>query len=429
MLDNSKDSTNLNFIWLPTLKVWGFLAPPHRLDSSDSSKDVASASSPSLGASIDKNSSVMSQNLMPAEALYQNTSRVSLGQSTDLSPEDRMQSSGKSFLCELDQELVCPICLGTVDDGRRAVLWGCMHRFCVDCLEAWSKLRRSCPLCKAEYFGWNQGGTCPGEIEKRLLPPLKSRPSLCLEDYRPSIAESEFSDRTSTSSRGLGRLVSGRESVRNTLSFRSRLRLQQLAQARSTSRSYKRHLPLPRQRFFGPCMWPTTFERDRVAADSATERVLRWRGSIYKRRLKAVPFQKRKTDDYQSTLGDPDANLRAERRLGPWIHRELQAVLGNSDPSLLVHRVLSLWISYKTKLAERMQEIVDSVGENTFTMEARRKARIKLDSQISETAIEELKGFLADKGPLFWHELRCFAESPFTLNTYDSIVIYSRQEQ
>ncbi|KAJ7552073.1 hypothetical protein O6H91_06G040700 [Diphasiastrum complanatum] len=425
MLDTSGDSTDSNFIWLPTLKVWGFFALSRHSSQSKRSKDPGASSSSPLGTSTEKNRSVMSQNLTE-EALSPSTCLGPSGKSADLMLLEQMQSSGKSLGNEVDQELVCPICLGAIEDGRHAVLWGCMHRFCIDCLEEWSRVRRSCPLCKAEYCGWNQASGFSGEIEKRCLPPLEFRPSFCLEDYRPSVAESEFSTRTSISHRTLERLGSGREVVRNTLTFRSRLRLQQLARARSVSRCFRRCLPLPRQRCFGPSVWPTTSERESVAVDAAAERVLRWRSSIYKRGLKARPFQMRKADGYHIMLSDPDAKLRAKQRLEPWIYRELQAVLGNSDPSLLARHVLSLWFAYTAKVAEKMQEIVDSEGENAMTTEARKKTRMRLECQLSETAIQDLKYFLGEEGPLFWHELRCFAESPFTLNTYDSIVIYSR---
>ncbi|KIH47414.1 PHD-finger, partial [Ancylostoma duodenale] len=45
---------------------------------------------------------------------------------------------------------VCPICLCPMDDGFSRPE-NCQHRFDLDCLTEWSKLRLSCPSCRAEF--------------------------------------------------------------------------------------------------------------------------------------------------------------------------------------------------------------------------------------------------------------------------------------
>jgi len=42
----------------------------------------------------------------------------------------------------------CAICLGSTPRGEAATLDCCTHRFCFDCIEAWTKQTSSCPLCK-----------------------------------------------------------------------------------------------------------------------------------------------------------------------------------------------------------------------------------------------------------------------------------------
>lgn len=70
------------------------------------------------------------------------------------------------------QQSLCAICLGTIEEGREAVLQWCMHRFCTHCIEEWSRVRRVCPLCKAEVRGWYHNIGMDGEFEERLLVPV-----------------------------------------------------------------------------------------------------------------------------------------------------------------------------------------------------------------------------------------------------------------
>ena len=69
-------------------------------------------------------------------------------------------------------DVTCPICLGKIEAAGEAVLQWCMHRFCTHCIEEWSKVRRVCPLCKAEYRGWYHGVQSNNEFQERILPPV-----------------------------------------------------------------------------------------------------------------------------------------------------------------------------------------------------------------------------------------------------------------
>jgi hypothetical protein len=102
----------------------------------------------------------------------------------------------------------------------------------------------------------------------------------------------------------------------------------------------------------------------------------------------------------QVPIEGPDRKARIEKRLEPWIIRELHALTGDPEPFLLVQLVLSLWVNVVMHK--------DNVG-----------------LQESE-AVEQLKPFLDEKAAHFWHEMKCFAESPFSLMAYDSVVIYKR---
>lgn len=94
-------------------------------------------------------------------------------------------------------------------------------------------------------------------------------------------------------------------------------------------------------------------------------------------------------------------------RIEPWIRRELQAVLGDPDPSVIVHFASALFI----KRLER--ENNRQTGQT---------------GMLVEDEVSSLRKFLSDKVDIFWHELRCFAESILTMETYDAVVEYNEVE-
>ncbi|KAF2605248.1 hypothetical protein F2Q70_00028578 [Brassica cretica] len=91
------------------------------------------------------------------------------------------------------------------------------------------------------------------------------------------------------------------------------------------------------------------------------------------------------------------------------MRRELQAVLGDPDPSIIVHFASALFI----KRLERENNGQSGQGGG-----------ILVEDQVSSS----LGIFLGDKEDTFWHELRCFAESSLTMETYDAVVEYSEVE-
>ncbi|EFJ10885.1 hypothetical protein SELMODRAFT_447184 [Selaginella moellendorffii] len=395
-------SSSGNFVWLPSLQVWSFRPAE------------TSISSQHGGAIMPGLARACSQQHQQHEITFE------LRQPSRLPMHREDEEKGA------EAEHVCPICLGAIEESKNASLWWCMHSFCVGCIEEWSKVRRSCPLCKAEFTGWYH--TIKGQKRvERILPPLDYRPSLdyrlsTAEDYRLSLSDFRIStsdyrlstdgrpssvlpERRTSTSRNQARLE--REVVRSTMTFRSRLRLQQLMQSR-VSRSYRRSIPLPRQRcFISPA------ERERLTAEVLTERALSWRTSIYRKGLRAVPLNVKKRMELRPY--DLDAKTRAERRLRPWITRELKAILGDTDHSVLEQLVLSHWFSYR----------IDAIEGSDDPPEGPRKS----SSQSSSEAVSQLERFLGSNASTFWHELRCYAECPYTMETYDSIVVYVKGER
>lgn len=104
----------------------------------------------------------------------------------------------------------------------------------------------------------------------------------------------------------------------------------------------------------------------------------------------------------ENISGSDGVRARILRRIEPWVRRELQAVLGDPDPSVIVHVATSLYI------ATLERKVHFSSGQ----------------PGVGDQFLAELRAFLLDKTDMFWHELRCFAESSFTMETYDAVVEY-----
>jgi hypothetical protein len=76
--------------------------------------------------------------------------------------EEVMTGSG---LSDTKEEFECSVCMECPSRDDIAIINGCTHRFCVACIERWSKRNNSCPLCKAEFQLITSGGS--GEVEVR----------------------------------------------------------------------------------------------------------------------------------------------------------------------------------------------------------------------------------------------------------------------
>lgn len=265
----------------------------------------------------------------------------------------------------------CPICLSPISLSSLTVLRWCMHRFCFMCIKKWSSLQRFCPICKQIFNGWYYNIKSPSVFGTKDL------------------ADEMFVPRKQ----------------RYTVS------------RRSTSLSVRRSQPLPWRRDFRLSRRVTSARFEKVSESKADDAALRWRASVYKKNLRAVPSHlTSRVKIKQAPVNDPEGKARIERRLEPWIRRELQAIMEDTDPLLLVHFVLSLWLH---ALSER-DKIADS--RNTQHQHDRVRRTGIWDSE----AIRQLEPFLQEKACMFWHELSCFAESPFSLQTHDCVTKYEK---
>ncbi|KZV18916.1 hypothetical protein F511_21893 [Dorcoceras hygrometricum] len=264
----------------------------------------------------------------------------------------------------------CPICLCQVEI-RSAVVLRCMHAYCVGCISRWSELNRRCPLCNARFSSW----FCKINVhnntfsEQRLLP-LGSGDTVY----------SAYRDRRD----GLLR--------RQRAEFFQRQRL--IRNSRQQS-SLSRNKQLPNRRSFGRA------NDEGVDVTVMHERIKQWRASIYEKQLWAVP-PSTKSSLMQRIWESTDAKEMMLRRIEPWIRRELQAVLKDPDPTVIVHVVTSLFISTYKKKSDNFR---GQVGDES-------------------DCLSPLRPFLQEHADLFWHELRCFAESSFSMEAYDKVVEY-----
>ncbi|KAF3576627.1 hypothetical protein DY000_02035606 [Brassica cretica] len=265
------------------------------------------------------------------------------------------------------KEQSCPICLENLTHRRAAVIPSCRHGYCLGCIRKWSGVKRTCPLCNARFDSWLVvNDLASRRFREERLPLLRDRQTVTY--HRRNIIPS---GRRRTIPRSMDVLESS---------------------------SSRRSRPLP---------WRRSFGRPGSVPDHVIlERKLRWRASIYDRQLRAVRLHSRPS---LLLVNDDHTKARIIERIEPWMRREVQAVLGDPDPSIIVHFASALFI----KRLERENNGQSGQGGG-----------ILVEDQVSSS----LGIFLGDKEDIFWHELRCFAESSLTMETYDAVVEYNEVE-
>ncbi|KAL9302155.1 putative transcription factor C2H2 family [Arabidopsis thaliana] len=268
----------------------------------------------------------------------------------------------------------CPICLENLTERRSAaVITACKHGYCLACIRKWSGFKRNCPLCNTRFDSWFiVSDFASRKYHKEHLPILRDRETLTYHRNNPS--------------------------DRRRLSLSKILSMKIIQRSRDVlENSSSRSRPLP---------WRRSFGRPGSVPDSVIfQRKLQWRASIYTKQLRAVRLHSRRLE--LSLAVNDYTKAKITERIEPWIRRELQAVLGDPDPSVIVHFASALFI----KRLER--------ENNRHTGQT---------GMLVEDEVSSLRKFLSDKVDIFWHELRCFAESILTMETYDAVVEYNEVE-
>ncbi|KAL4386943.1 hypothetical protein GQ457_09G023470 [Hibiscus cannabinus] len=285
------------------------------------------------------------------------------------SPSSTAKSTIEKFIRRVISPAIigktCPICLRNIDVRGAAVLTVCSHAYCLDCIRKWSDLKRRCPLCNSTFDSW---------FYKIDLSSLRF-----LKQQLPALPECR-----SVTPRPPSTVTDHRRVIERT--------------RREINSVNRRSRPLPWRRSFG--------RAGTVSLHVIAERKIQWRASVYNRRLQAVPLS-HGISSQQNVPRNAFDKEKIMQRIEPWIRRELQAILRDPDPSIILHVVSSLLFSgHEGKFDGSSSSSSRQLGFDNANF------------------LAPLEPFLHDRTHMFWHELRCFLESCFTMETYDAVVEY-----
>ncbi|XP_049412036.1 uncharacterized protein LOC125875025 isoform X1 [Solanum stenotomum] len=255
--------------------------------------------------------------------------------------------------------------------------------------------RQSCPICLCQLHHRSAAVVIPCMhayciVCIRRWSDVKRKCPLCNADFDSWFSRISFSSRTFQKEK-----LSARNETKKLPSGFVPSRLgDRLADRRAIRRRREelntfgsRTRPFPRRRSFD--------HNGALNPDDITRRIILWRSSIYEERLQAVPFSSKNC--LMQHMDNRSTREKMLQRIELWIRRELQAILGDPDPSVIVHVATSLFITENTHSTQRCDR---------------------------KDFLAPLRPFLHERAEVFWHELRCFAESPLSMQTYDTVVEY-----
>lgn len=73
----------------------------------------------------------------------------------------------------------CIICLESISHSNKAVIKGCSHEFCYECIRSWAHTNLSCPLCKQEFTTLHHTFQADGTFAEEVIsqpPPAQAVP-------------------------------------------------------------------------------------------------------------------------------------------------------------------------------------------------------------------------------------------------------------
>ncbi|BDA50857.1 probable E3 ubiquitin-protein ligase IE61 at N-terminal half [Coccomyxa sp. Obi] len=462
----SKTHCRSGQVWLPNAQVWaripvkpvvkerqGFTASVRRTDRPVSTTSVngAPCSMQELGASLQgQQRDGSSQEHAPGAASAEEPSARASYTFFDLAeqPLDLPQPplSEVDLISDEDSEgglPVCPICLGEIFDLRdKAVVISCMHVFCLACLSRWSSLKKSCPLCKSRIQGYMYNILSETNYQERILPATppraKTPPSpgptaerqraLPLIDARPSSSRGDArGERPRASSRPGDRAPAFRRGSRDLAGEFVPGRWPPVRAARRTeTAASSRQAPLkePRPYFYrvqaqaqsqvqgGPLAGRGGLRTSEGVA-SLEDAAEAWRRHIYVQGLRASPM------DGDAAAGHPSmSEERRDARLSAWVDRELRALLQTDDVAIVRAYVMGLvrGIGFPRPSGGDGPP-AHGIGPPPDNNNSGRGGEHR-------DAVAALRPFLQEHAGHFWHELRCFAAVPLSMQTYDRLVQY-----
>lgn len=109
--------------------------------------------------------------------------------------EPRRKLNRENFVSKVISPAICgetcPICLRELQDCTAAVLTSCIHAYCVECIRKWSTLKRTCPLCNAQFESWfSKINFSSSSFRKEHLPTLN-----CVDKLNTGVGSSRIDSR------------------------------------------------------------------------------------------------------------------------------------------------------------------------------------------------------------------------------------------
>ncbi|KAL0030671.1 hypothetical protein WJX77_001587 [Trebouxia sp. C0004] len=335
---------------------------------------------------------------------------------------------------EIDGTLpTCPICLTEIAKlTEKAVLNNCMHVFCVDCISRWASKKRVCPLCKGRIQGYIYNIQSEQDYQQRIIPPSPERPSsppvrsALLSRWGPSSMSllQSVAASLSASQGPTQRQQDVLQQWRDTAQYYFGSSSQQLSHAgrqiivrpSQASRQRQNSRNTAGQREPRPYYFRVQQQMQAGAGQaqrnelsvvaSSEDPAIAWRRNIYADGMYAVSSGSQSPAVPTFLAGAPNR----ARRLQDWVKRELQALLHQENVSVVRSFVMSLATAHCLDRHQGQQQ------------QAAGSARQE------EEAVNALQPFLHDRAAHFWHELKCFAEAPYSMATYDRMIQYQRRQ-
>jgi len=76
----------------------------------------------------------------------------------------------------------CIVCYEILSYSNKAVIKGCAHDFCLDCIKNWTLTSLSCPLCKQEFTTLQHTFTEDGNFQEEIISLPAPPPPIAVED-------------------------------------------------------------------------------------------------------------------------------------------------------------------------------------------------------------------------------------------------------
>ncbi|KAA6416756.1 MAG: hypothetical protein FRX49_13268 [Trebouxia sp. A1-2] len=313
-----------------------------------------------------------------------------------------------------------------------------MHVFCIECISRWASKKRVCPLCKGRIQGYMYNIQSELDYQQRSFPPsperLSSPPvrSALLSRWGPSsvsLLESfadSLSARQGLAQRQQDTLQQWRDRAQNHFGSSSQqlshaggqtiVRPSQASRQRQNSRPDTRNTAgqrEPRPYYFRVQQQMQAgavgqAQRNQsITMEASEDPAISWRRNIYADGMYAVSPGSQSPAVPASLVASPNRACRLQH----WVNRELQALLHQENVSVVRSFVMSLAMAHclDRHQGQQQQQAGGNAGQE-------------------EEAINALQPFLHDRAAHFWHELKCFAEAPYSMATYDRVMQYQRRQ-